>query len=211
MENLEYFINGDSENINEAMIFIHGYGANGPDLLSLSEYFMQDKSNCVFIAPNAPFETNIYPDSYFWFPLENKEEDYLAEGVHMACQIFEEFLEEIKGKYALTNADITLCGFSQGSLLAMHFALLNEQSFKAVLAYSGGALSNIADFKQNDTPICLIHGEADEVLEATYSKNSYKLLHAAEHPVELHLIPGLGHSINHEAIELGRKFLATHK
>ena len=113
--------------INKILIFIHGFGANGQDLLALAKYFEAVEKNFIAIAPNAPYKHNMSDNSYYWFSLDIWEEKYLYNQMKKSMIILQEFIDYIKQQYQLNEDNIILCGFSQGSLLAIHFALENRK------------------------------------------------------------------------------------
>lgn len=203
---LKYTEIAPPKKIEQLIIFIHGYGANGKDLLQLAPYFQKQFTNCHFIAPDAPYNTG-YPNSYYWFPIENFTEDHLEKGVQNAAPLLAKFINYCKAKYNLTNQQITLLGFSQGSLLSLYCGLSQTEAFKAILSFSGGALSSINKIIKNQTPICLIHGLADEVLNAQYSINLAENFTQIKHPHKLKLINNLSHSINLEGLDFAINFL----
>ena len=190
-----------SGSIKQAIIFIHGYGANGQDLLSLAPYFQKNNADLLAVAPDAPNKLELSGDnSYYWFDLKEFSDTYLDEQLQKALPILDEFIQKVKTDYSLGNKDIILCGFSQGTLLSTHYALTKEEAFKAVIAFSGGILPSVELKITNQTPIYLIHGEDDDVLPANYSIDAANLLQEANHPHKLKLIANLAHSINGEGI-----------
>ena len=65
----------------QLIIFLHGYGANGADLLNISQSFKNYFPNMNFLAPNAPFQCEGLPGGYKWFNLpwldNSSEDDYI--------------------------------------------------------------------------------------------------------------------------------------
>jgi len=209
IEQLNYTETKAPDTIETLIIFIHGYGANGKDLLQLAPYFQKHYKNCHFVAPNAPYATD-YPDSYYWFPINNFNEDHLKEGVENSVPVINKFINYCKKQYKLSNQQIILFGFSQGSLLSIYYGLKQPEKFKAILAFSGGALSDINSIIKNKTPICLVHGLQDEILSPEHSLSTAENLTKEKHPNELKLIDNLGHSINLAGLEFAVDFLAKH-
>jgi phospholipase/carboxylesterase len=206
MFNLQYYETEKPKKIENLFIFIHGFGANGQDLLSLAPYFQKKITNCHFITPDAPYKTDMH-NSFFWFPLHNFAVEALAQEINKTLPILENFIDSCKEKYQVDNSKIILLGFSQGAALAIHYGIAAKSAYKAILSFSGGALAEIKESKKNNSPICLIHGLEDSVLPAETSKNTANILNEIKHPHQIKLIPNLAHNINIEGLEFSCKFL----
>ena len=79
------------------IIFLHGYGADGSDLLSLSDYFSKVMPNTQFISPDAPFDCAMSSSGKEWFPIEK-----IPFGAVEAAKQFLEFLELESKFYSIT-------------------------------------------------------------------------------------------------------------
>ena len=189
-------------------IFIHGYYANGQDLLSLTPFFEGSLKDTLFLAPDAP-NTNIFmPESFFWYNVDNLDPTYLSNELKPIMPIFTKYIEELKTEYKVENKDIYLYGFSQGALLILHYGLSQDKDFAGLIAHSGGLIPEILDkIKLNNSPVCLIHGDQDMVIPHLYSENSAKFLANKNIKNEIHLLHNLDHSINQESIDITNKFL----
>ena len=207
IKNLTYLTIESKEKLQNIMIFIHGYGSSGHDLISLSNHFSNHFPNIGFISPHAP--QIMAPNSYYWFPINNFEADHLLTGINSALEILDNFIQDIRNKYTIKNtSQIILCGFSQGALLALHYALTRKKSLGGVLAFSGGAINDyLKNNIKNQTPICLIHGQNDQVLPATYSKETAMMLNEKQHPHSLKIIEKLEHNINKSGLDFAIDFL----
>jgi phospholipase/carboxylesterase len=202
---LNYLSKEPAKQLQNIIIFIHGYGSSGNDLISLASYF--NLPNTGFISPHAP--KIMAPNSYYWFPIDNFEAQHLLNGINSALETLDNFIKEISQKYQVKNkSQIILCGFSQGALLALHYALTQKEPLGAVLAFSGGAVNEyLKDNIKNQTPICLVHGENDQVLPATYSKETALMLKNKKHPHSLKIIKKLEHNINKTGLDFAKSFL----
>jgi len=203
---LKYIETRPPEKIETLIVFIHGFGANGRDLMNLAPYFQAKIPNCHCLAPNAPYATVMH-QSYYWFPIENFEEEHLQSGLNEALPILDKFMDSIKKTYKIKNKQIILLGFSQGALLAIHHGLIQKEKYKAILSFSGGALPKIVGLAQNKTPLCIVHGLKDQVLTPEYSLKTAENMKAFDHPCELKLIRGLEHAINKEGLDFAVDFL----
>ena len=57
----------------QLIIFVHGYGANGEDLISLSRYYAQVSPDAAFISPDAPYRCDGAPMGFQWYDVWMKD------------------------------------------------------------------------------------------------------------------------------------------
>ena len=197
------------------IFFLHGYGADGADLFSLSEYFSLEMPNTQFVSPDAPFTCKMSPSGREWFPI-----DKIPTGAIDASKDFLVFLEREMNFYSVTFENIFLIGFSQGAMMSLQTMLISNNKIGGVIAYSGGiSIENINSAKsmlKNEkhqfisTPILLIHGELDNIVPFSSLENSLTLLrNIGFNPYTLSR-PNLGHSIDDEGLLAAKQFLKTH-
>jgi phospholipase/carboxylesterase len=194
------------------MVFLHGYGANGQDLISLAGFFKDALPSAHFISPNAPFKLeNIFMEGYQWFSLENRDLQVMGPQVLHANDILNQFLDEQLQKLNLTRKDLILCGFSQGAMMAMFNALEHQEKAAAVIAYSGKLiLPTMLGKKINSKPkICLVHGRQDDVVPFENFVEAEEILSDQKIDFESSAIDGLAHGINEECVEIGKSFVET--
>lgn len=190
---------------------IHGYGANGLDLLSLSHEWMNSLPNTLFIAPDAPEICENNPFGFQWFSIENWCEERLRSGAQSAHPILHQFIKEQMATYNVSEKDVVVCGFSQGTMMSLYTGLRQKTAFAGILGYSG-ALIGVEDLAALDLPkppILLIHGEEDDVVPIELMATTYNALVDMKYDVEAQSLPQLAHSIDHRGIEAGRTFLKT--
>ncbi len=191
------------------VVFLHGVGSDGYDLLGLADEFTEVLPNAIFLSPNAPFSYEAYPMGYQWFSLNDYSEDKLYQGIQIALPILKEYIDENLAKYKLEYKDLVLIGFSQGTMMALQLAPRLEESCFAVIGFSGALVkpSALAMEIKSRPKIFLAHGDVDQVVPISQHRFSVKALKNMQIPVEEHIIKDLGHSISLESIELAKKFL----
>ncbi len=195
----------DPENL---VILCHGYGSNGADLISLAPYFahaMDGKT--VFVSPNAPFGCEMAPEipnMFQWFPLIDRGEEAMLEGAEMAAPILEAFIDEQRAKYGIAADKTALVGFSQGTMMSLYVGPRYKDALAGVLGYSGRLLG---EAQGNKIPVCLIHGEADNVVSVEAYHQAKEMLEKEGFEVSGHTSPNLAHSINENGIKSGSAFL----
>jgi phospholipase/carboxylesterase len=108
-----------------AVIFLHGYGANGRDLIGLAEPLAEHMPDTLFLSPDAPEECVGSPLGLQWFPIpwiDGSSEEMARNGVLRAVDDLQAFLDGIMVDEDLLPEQVMLFGFSQGSMMALHAA-----------------------------------------------------------------------------------------
>ncbi len=197
----------------QLVIMLHGVGSNGRDLISLSPYLAQYVPDAAFISPDAPFPCDMvppgYPDSFQWFSLQNRDPHIMLTGVKNVYPLVEEFIEAQAQRHNIPLDKVALLGFSQGTMTSLHVAPRLKEKIAGVLGYSGALLWDEAvDLgKIQKMPLCLIHGEADDVVPVEARKIASDILSKEGFEVSGHTTPGLTHSIDEQGIKSGGEFL----
>ena len=87
-----------SGEVDSVVVFLHGYGADGADLLGLADPLSEHLPNTVFVAPNAPEKCIGNPMGYQWFPIpwiDGSSEEEARRGMDMAVEDFNAFLDAL--------------------------------------------------------------------------------------------------------------------
>ncbi|MFN7710168.1 MAG: alpha/beta hydrolase [Holosporales bacterium] len=203
------------------VVFAHGYGADGRDLIDLAEVWRSQLPNTEFFSAHAPFPFEGGPFGRMWFSLENWEPSLLVrtdpqaraiqaayfKGAEKAAAILRAQIEKDLQRLNLTMDRVALVGFSQGTMVSLLTALSLSDQPAGVLGYSGAFLT-IEDFvPASKPPVRLIHGDQDMVLDIEAMNIAQNALKKLDVPVETYTRPGLGHSIDQDGLHLGEEFL----
>jgi len=113
------------------VVFLHGYGADGNDLIGLANFWGMLLPNTAFVSPHAPEPCPDAPMGRQWFPLARIDPAKLRAGVMSAAPILDAFLDAELAQHGLTNAALALVGFSQGSMMALHCGLRRREIGRA--------------------------------------------------------------------------------
>lgn len=200
------------------VVLIHGYGANGQDLLSLGNAWASLLPNTLFIAPDGLEKSEVNPLGNQWFSLGDWDPSQKLTKIQIAQMVsdlqaltpsFNQYLDELLRTHGLPPEKLALVGFSQGAMVALHLGLHRPQC-AGVVAYSGAFLEDPKESKIAHPPVLLIHGMDDKLLSPTFSKLAEGHLQHLHVPVTLSLLPGLGHGIDGRGVEMGGAFLKEH-
>ncbi len=195
------------------VVFVHGYGANGDDLIALGQMWQAALPDTAFVSPHAPEECAANPfGGRQWFPLTLRDEQELIDGLAQAGPDLDAFLDGELERQGLRPEALALVGFSQGTMMALHVGLRRAGGLAALVGYSG-VLANAAALAGEIVarpPVLLVHGAQDELIPARALEHTRDALKAVDVPVEAFLREGLGHGIDEEGLRLGAGFLARH-
>ncbi len=203
-----------SDEPSKLVIFLHGWGASGDDLIALAPVFA-DKglSNVRFLAPNAPFPCSANPLGREWFDLSALTQEKISVGSRAAWPCVEHYIEQQSKRFGLEYTNIGLVGFSQGTIVALSVAFHLDQSLNCVVGFSGllaQDLKQTAGIASTETPILLVHGAADEVVPAQGSIDAAKRLHQFGYSIKHIILPNIGHTIDPQGIDAAGEFLKLH-
>ena len=193
----------------QIILLLHGYGSNGGDLISLAPHWQRAMPDALFLAPNAPQRSG-FGSGYQWWPLAAFTPQALATGAASAAPEVDRFIDRKLDQYGLTERDLAIVGFSQGTMMALHVGLRRPQQVAAIVGYSG-MLTGVADLSREAKcrpPVLLIHGSADPVVPVAALHAAEAALRRLGVAVTAHVSNGLGHSVDPAGLRLGGEFVA---
>jgi len=194
----------------QLVVFLHGFGADGNDLVAIGREWANLLPDAAFVAPNAAERCVMSGSGFQWFGLTFRDPDERWNGVRQARPMLDAFLDAELAANGLSDAQLALVGFSQGTMMALHTGLRRRGRLGAILGFSG-TLEGPEQLKAEAThkpPILLVHGEADEVIPVDALFMATDALTSAEIPSQWHLSLGIGHGIDADGIRHGGLFLA---
>ena len=199
----------NNEPIQNAIILLHGYGGDGKDISMLPLNGKRFLKNTVVLCPNGHENCEINPAGFQWFDLSKDDEEYILKKSLEAESVIKNFIEEVKSKYKLTNANIVLCGFSQGCMMSINTGVTSEQTFNCVVGFSGKIINkdNLEKRIKNNTKIMLIHGDQDEIVSTNYHLEAKDFFIRNNIYIQTNLIENCGHHIPITASSLALNFI----
>ncbi len=195
-----------------AVVFVHGYGADGSDLLGLADPLGPHLPDTVFFAPDAPERCTNNPFGYQWFSipwLDGSSEEQATAGLLAASADFNAFLDDLLAREGLSPSQLALVGFSQGTMLSLHVAPRRSEPVAGVVGFSGRLLApeRLGAEAVVKPPILLIHGDQDEVVPPQSLQQAGDALVAAGFDTFAHVSKGIGHGIAPDGLSLALSFL----
>jgi phospholipase/carboxylesterase len=200
------------------VVFLHGYGADGKDLIEIGRAWQPALPDAAFVSPHAPEPCAGAPMGRQWFQLTFRDPDERWRGVNAAAPILNRFLDAELARRKLPPSALALVGFSQGTMMALHVGLRRATPPAAIVGYSGlfvlppdaGAESVKAEIAARP-PVLLVHGDRDDLIPVQALFQATQDLAALEVPTEWHVSRGIGHGIDQEGLRQGGEFLARRR
>src|SRR6266849_4659240 len=121
----------------QLVVFLHGYGADGNDLIEIGRAWQGLLPDAAFVSPHAPRPCGQAPVGREWFPLTFREANERWVGVQAAAPGLDKFLDAELARRKLPPSALALVGFSQGTMMALHVGLRRAVSPAAIVGYSG--------------------------------------------------------------------------
>ncbi|SDN87009.1 phospholipase/carboxylesterase [Lutimaribacter pacificus] len=195
------------------VVFLHGYGANGADLLGLADVLGEHLPDTLFVAPDAPESIPGMPFGYQWFPipwLDGSSEEEAARGMAAAVDDLNAFLDALLVDEDLLPEQMVLFGFSQGTMMSLHVAPRREDEIAGVVGFSGRLLNPelLGDEVQSRPPVLLVHGDADDVVPVqSLPEAAEALQQAGWQEVYAHIMKGTAHGIAPDGLSVALAFM----
>ncbi len=194
------------------VVFLHGYGADGNDLLGLADPLAPHMPDTVFVAPNAPEKCVNNPFGFQWFPipwLDGSSEAAAAASMAQSVEDLNAFLDRVIEEEGITPAQLLLLGFSQGTMMSLHVAPRRDEAIAGVVGFSGRLLhpETLEAEVKSKMPILLIHGDQDEVVPPQSLPEAGNALQAAGFEVYAHVMEGTGHGIAPDGLSVALAFM----
>lgn len=197
------------------VVFVHGYGADGADLLGLADPLAPHLPGTAFYAPDAPEACTINPAGRQWFSIPTMDGTSPVQaqaGLMRASEDLDGFLETVLAQEGLTPDRLVLVGFSQGTMLSLHLAPRRAVPIAGVVGFSGRLLvpERLAAETRSRPPILLAHGDSDMMVPFSDMRLAAEALRAGGFDVATHVMRGTGHGISPDGLSVALAFLRQH-
>jgi phospholipase/carboxylesterase len=198
----------------QLVVLLHGWGADGNDLIGLAPALAPVLPEAEFLSPDGPFEC----DAGFgrqWFSLGDRSprgdmaEPVMAARLAAVAPMIDAFIDEALAARGLGGEKLALVGFSQGTMAALYVGLRRARGPAGILGYSGHLVAGrgLGRDAASRPEILLVHGEDDEILPVQATRAAEQTLRAEGYTVSAVYRPGLGHGIDEDGLRRGAAFL----
>lgn len=194
------------------VVFLHGYGADGADLLGLADPLSEHMPDTTFIAPDAPEKCLGNPMGYQWFPipwLDGSSEEDSMRGVEMASEDINAFLDQVLEDEGITPSELIVFGFSQGTMMSLRVLPRRDETIAGLVAFSGRMLEpdQFAENVVSKLPILLVHGDQDDMVPPGHFSESGEVLQEAGFETYGFIMKGTGHGIAMDGLSVALSFM----
>lgn len=196
-------VSGDAKTM---VILLHGYGADGNDLIGLADPLAPHMPDTVFLAPNAPEKCANNPFGYQWFPipwLDGSTEEAAMQSMAASVDLLNTYLDAVAVEEGIAASHTALIGFSQGTMMSLHVGLRRAEPYAGIVGFSGRLLApeRLGEITVKP-PVQLIHGDQDEMVPPSSMPEAASALTRAGVEVATHVSPGTGHGIAPDGLQV---------
>lgn len=195
-----------------SIFMFHGYGSNEEDLFSFASELPEE---LLVISVRAPYD--LEPFGHAWYAI-NFDAEYGKwsddEQAKVSRNKIVSFIEEASNVYNLDKENITLLGFSQGTILSYSVALSFPEKIKNVVALSGYINESIllGDYDTKDHSslnIYASHGQVDQVIPLEWAQKTPDFLKALNINHKYEEFP-IGHGVSQQNFYSFKEWLIKH-
>ena len=202
-----------SGSIRSVVIFLHGYGANGADLLGLADPLGEHLPDTLFLSPDAPENCAGAPFGFQWFPIpwiDGSSQEEAEAGMARAVEDLNAYLDSVMVDEDMLPEQVALFGFSQGTMMSLHVGPRREDEMAGIVGFSGRLLAPelLEDEIVTKPPILLVHGDQDDVVPPQSLPEAAEALQKAGFKeVYAHIMKGTAHGIAPDGLGVALAFL----
>lgn len=155
------------------LIMLHGYGSDENDLFSFAQELPEE---LFIVSAKAPYPMQPYGNAWYAIHWDNNDGKFSddKQAIESRDKIAN-FIDELIAAYSVDAENVTLLGFSQGSILSYAVALSYPEKVKNVIALSGYVNQGILKegFEKNDfskLAFYCSHGSQDQVIPVQWAR-----------------------------------------
>lgn len=198
--------------VDSIVVFLHGYGADGADLLGLADALAPHLPTTAFYAPDAVERCVNNPMGYQWFPIPWMDGSSPEQASASAAESFADinaFLDKVMADEGVGPSRFALVGFSQGTMMALEVAPRRDAEIAGVVGFSGRLLDPeaMAAEVRVRPQILLAHGDQDPVVPFDSLGIAADALTLAGFTVFTHVMKGTPHGIAPDGLSMALGFL----
>ena len=202
-------IKPEDNNIENAVILLHGYGGDGKDISMLTLNWKRFLKNTIFLCPDAHEICKINPSGFQWFDLNTEDAKYILNESRKAENKLNQYIEEVKLEYRLNNSQICISGFSQGCMMSLNVGLTSNESFNCIVGFSGKIIdaNDLSSRIKSKTNILMVHGDMDQIVPPSSLLDAKDFFIRNKINIETLMVKNCDHHIPIEASSAALNFI----
>ncbi len=202
-------IKPEDNNIENAVILLHGYGGDGKDISMLTLNWKRFLKNTIFLCPDAHEICKINPSGFQWFDLNTEDAKYILNESKKAENKLNQYIEEVKLEYRLNNSQICISGFSQGCMMSLNVGLTSNESFNCIVGFSGKIIdaNDLSSRIKSKTNILMVHGDMDQIVPPSSLLDAKDFFIRNKINIETLMVKNCDHHIPIEASSAALNFI----
>jgi len=202
-------IKPENNNIENAVILLHGYGGDGKDISMLTLNWKRFLKNTIFLCPDAHEICKINPSGFQWFDLNTEDAKYILNESKKAENKLNQYIEEVKLEYRLNNSQICISGFSQGCMMSINVGLTSNESFNCIVGFSGKIIdaNDLSSRIKSKTNILMVHGDMDQIVPPSSLLDAKDFFIRNKINIETLMVKNCDHHIPIEASSAALNFI----
>jgi len=178
------------------LILFHGYGSDENDLFSFATELPEE---LFIVSARAPYPMQPFGNAWYAINFDAEKGKWSDnEQAIKSRDLIASFIDEVIAKYPVNKDNVSLLGFSQGSILSYAVALTYPEKIKNIIALSGYVNSDLFEIKTKDNykhlSFYCSHGSVDQVIPVDWARQSPKFLEALDIDYKYSEFP-VGHGV----------------
>ena len=194
------------------LVMLHGYGSDENDLFSFTNELPKEYH---IISLKAPYPMQPYGNAWYAINFDNEKGKWNnIPQAKASVELVVEFIKAVISKVDIDKNNITLLGFSQGTILSYAVALNHPSMIKNIIGLSGYLdeemiYKNCSKDELKNMSCYASHGEQDQVIPVEWAQNSYKTLLSKGMDINFYTYP-VGHGVSQKNFYDLRDWLSKH-
>ncbi|MGB1035735.1 MAG: alpha/beta hydrolase [Candidatus Puniceispirillales bacterium] len=203
--------NSDASSPQQLIVLLHGWGADGSDLIDLAPHLSARFPHAVICAPDGPEPCTANPMGRQWFDL-GVDATQIDEGPSRAFPGLQKLLQALMEQFQIPASQLAVAGFSQGGMMALYSGVRMTEAPGAIISIAGALLApnQMAQALTAKPPVLLVHGKDDQVVPFQAMDMAKIVLESNGISVETLACEGVGHGISDDGLNRLITFIADH-
>lgn len=188
-------LTSQSDTPSTLVLMFHGVGSSPRAMLPLGEYLQQHNPDWAISLIQGPYPSPLNPKGFHWFDITGITEANRMGRVLEALPVFDRQIRDEATTIGVPLNKVVLVGFSQGTIMSLEWFKQSREAVTGIVAISGRFAELPEQPLECNVPVCIIHGEGDEISSPNHARQSAQSLKSLAIKTELHLLKDTPHRI----------------